>query len=154
MDALTPLPSRRNVHGERRSGGFTLIEVTLALTVLAIGLLALGATQLLVMDYGARGKHDTQAAEIAQTQIEQLQRRTWTHASMQPTGGWAVLAPVNVVVQDGTNVVEQSYAVSMRIADHVAGVTRSVDVRVDWDEPKRPGRRYALSSIRFNLEGL
>ena len=43
---------------------------------------------------------------------------------------------------------------SWRITDAVAGTTRNIDVRVAWDEPGRANRQYALSSIRFNYEGL
>jgi len=34
----------------------------------------------------------------------------------------------------------------------VAGQTRSLDVRVQWNEPDRPNRSLTYSSLRFNLE--
>jgi prepilin-type N-terminal cleavage/methylation domain-containing protein len=143
------------VRERRGRGGFTLLEVMIALTLMAFGVLSLAALQLLVMDYAARGRSMSQASAIAQTQMEQLQRLRWTDAGMQPTGGFAGPATIAVTIEDGaTNGVQQTYDVYVRIADMVAGVTRSVDVRVDWDEPDRPGRSYALSSIRFNTEGL
>jgi hypothetical protein len=58
------------------------------------------------------------------------------------------------VVQGATNEIEQTYEVSWRITNLDPGRTRAVDVRVEWDEPKHPNRVYALSSIRFNHEGL
>ena len=79
---------------------------------------------------------------------------TWADASLQPTAGWSGPTVVNSLVQDGGVVVEQSYDVYVRITDALAGQTRNVDVRAEWDEPARPGRRYALSTIRFNFEGL
>jgi len=142
---------------DKRSQGFTLLEMMLSLTLMAIGVLSLAALQLLVMQYGSRGRHMTEASAIAQTQMEQLQRLTWTDGSMQPTGGaWAGPTTVNVQVQDSAGVAytQESFDVYVRIADLVAGVTRSVDIRVDWDEQGRPGRSYALSTIRYNQEGL
>jgi type IV pilus assembly protein PilV len=141
---------------ERRNrGGFTLLEVMIALSLMAFGVLSLAALQLLVMDYAARGRSMSQASAIAQTRLEQLQRLTWTDAQLQPTGGFAGPMTIDVMVDDGaTGGTQQTYDVYVRIADLVAGVTRSVDVRVDWDEPDRPGRTFALSSIRFNTEGL
>lgn len=150
MDRVTPMRGRA-----RERSGFTLIELMLAFTILSVGLLSLGATQLLVMDYGARGKHDTHAGEIAQARMEQLQRLSWNDPDLQPTGGWTAPDVVDVRVQSDTaSYTEKSYEVRTRIADLTPGLTRSIDVRVDWDEPKRPGRRFALSSIRYNLEGL
>jgi prepilin-type N-terminal cleavage/methylation domain-containing protein len=145
--------SRREESGR---GGFTLLEVMIALTLMAFGVLSLAALQLLVMDYSARGRSMTQASAIAQARMEQLERLTWTDAAMQPTGG-AFTGPttVNVTVEDGAGGgIQQSYDIYVRVADLVVGVTRSIDVRVDWDEPDRPGRTYALSTIRYNVEGL
>jgi len=141
---------------QRVRNGFTLLEVMISLTLMAVGVLSLAALQLLVMDYSARGRSMSQASAIAQTQMEVLQRLTWADAAMQPTAG-AFTGPtaVDVTIDDGAGGgTQQSYEVYVRIADLVAGVTRSVDVRVDWDEPDRPGRSYALSSVRFNTEGL
>ena len=139
----------------RTRGGFTLIEVMLALTIMAIGVLSLGALQLMTMEYGNRGKHASQASAIAQSRVEQLQRVTWTDLSIQPTAGWSGPVQVNAQVQDGAGtVVAQSFDVFVRISNASAGLTRNLDVRVDWDEPTRPGRSFALSTLRFNLEGL
>jgi prepilin-type N-terminal cleavage/methylation domain-containing protein len=146
----------RSAAARRSRDGFTLLEVMLALTMMAIGMLSLAAMQLLVMEYADRGRSMSQASAIAQTRLEQLQRLTWTDAGLQPTGG-AFTGPVTVAVQidDGAIVsAQQTYDVYVRIADLVAGVTRSVDVRVDWDEPDRPARTFALSSIRYNHQGL
>ena len=134
------------MHAERKAhrGGFTLVETMIALTLLGIGLLSLSTMQIVAMKHGNRGRHTTQAAAIAQARMEAL----------QPTGGWTAAVPVNNVVQDGGNKVEQSYNRSERITDDVAGVTRTVDVRVNWSEPGRPNRQFVISSVRFNFEGL
>jgi prepilin-type N-terminal cleavage/methylation domain-containing protein len=58
----------------RRSEGFTLIEVVVAMGILATGLLAVSAAQLYAMRGGRQGRHTTDAAEIAQSQIENFQR--------------------------------------------------------------------------------
>ena len=117
--------------------------------------LSLGALELMTMDYGNRGKHASQASAIAQSRIERLQRVTWTDASIQPTAGWSGPVQVNVQVQDGAGtVVAQSFDVFVRISNAAAGLSRNLDVRVDWDEPNRPGRSFALSTLRFNIEGL
>jgi len=138
--------------GAPRSSGFTLIEVLLALSLLGIGLLSLAAMQLTALEYGSRGRHLTNAAVVAEVQMEDLMRRRWTN--LAPTGGWTAAVVKDNVVQGATSEVEQSYEVSWRIADLDPGRTRAIDVRVEWDEPKHPDRVVALSNIRFNHEGL
>jgi len=146
---------RRDRKARAGSRGFTLVEVTIALTILSIGTLSLGAMQLFTMQYGNRGRHFTEAGNIAQTRIEQLQRLRWTDPVMQPTAGWSAATQVNSFVQDSAgNQIVQTFQLRHRIADSVAGLTRAVDVRVQWDEPDRPGRSFALSTLRFNLENL
>lgn len=136
-----------------RSGGFTLVEVMLALSLLGIGLLSLAVMQIIALEYNSRGRHQTHAAAQAELQMERLMRRRWTN--LGTTGGWTAPVTVTQEVQVAGGVVaEQPYALSWRIADLDPGRTRSIDVRVQWDEPKRPGRRYALSNIRFNHESL
>jgi prepilin-type N-terminal cleavage/methylation domain-containing protein len=139
----------------RGRGGFTLVEITIALGVFAVGMLALAAMQLHAMRSGSSGRHATQAAAIAQTQMEQLQRLRWTDPGLATTGG-AFVAPVvqSNLVQGSPDDVEMTYSVDWRIADVEVGWTRSIDVRVTWDEPNRPGRSVVLSSLRYNREAL
>ena len=137
----------------RARGGFTLVEVSIAIGIFAIGMLGLSAMQLHALRSGGSGRHQTQAAAIAQSRMEQLERLRWT--DLTTTAG-AFTAPVTVtnVVQSDTTEAEMAYAVSWRITDVQAGWTRSIDVRVAWDEPQRPGRSVVLSGLRFNREAL
>jgi len=130
-------------------GGFTLLETMIAMTILGGGLLAVSGMQLTAIQYGGRGRHQTEAANIAQRQIEALQGVPW--AALATTSGWTAPVTVNHIVNDGNNRVEHSYALSWRIDDLVTGITRTIDVRVNWNEPNRPGREYALSGVRFNF---
>lgn len=145
---------RHATNRRRRSsrGGFTLLEVMLAMSILAFGLLGLAAMQLHAMKGRASGRHTTFAAAVAQTQMDELQRRRWT--TVTDTGGAWVSQAADETVPDGSGRVEQAYTVSYRVTDEVANVTRLIDVQVTWDEPDRPNRAYTISSIRFNREGL
>jgi prepilin-type N-terminal cleavage/methylation domain-containing protein len=136
----------------RQSSGFTLLEILVALTILGIGLLSLAAMQLVAMEYGARGRHLTKAAAVAEEQMEILARRRWT--DIAPTGGFTAPEARNEVIQGPTNEVEQAYAVSWRIADVEPTRTRSIEVLVQWSEPGRPNHQYAISTLRFNHEKL
>ena len=135
---------------KRKSSGFTLIEIMIAMSLLAIGLLSLAAMQLTAMQYGSRGRHLTKAAAVAEGRMEMLMRSRWT--DLTPTA-WTTPVVTNEVIQ-GPNLTEQSYSTSWQIVDVDPTRTRSIDVRVQWSEPKRPARQYAISSLRFNHEGL
>ena len=135
----------------RRQSGFTLIEVMLASVVFVVGMLTLTAMQLHSLQGANSGRHATQAAAIGESQMEQLQRLTWTQIA--PTTNWSTAVTVNNSVQSGTTITEQAYTLDWRITDVVANWTRSIDVRVRWNEPKRPNRSVVFSSIRYNREG-
>ena len=144
---------RRRLDGlQRRSeGGFTLVELTIAITVFAVGMLSLSAMLLAAMQGGSRGRHSTQASAIAESRMEQLQRLTWTQ--LAPTAGWSAPVTVHNTVQANADQNEETYTIDWRITDLVTGWTREVDVRVAWDEPGRPNRSVTFSSVRFNREG-
>jgi type IV pilus assembly protein PilV len=134
-------------------GGFTLLEVMLAISILAFGLLGLAAMQLYAMQGRSSGRHSTFAATLAQTHMDELQRRDWN--TVADTGGvWLTQARNNLVTDDTGNRVEQAYTLNWRITDDVVGVTRLVDVRVTWTEEGGTDRAYSLSGIRYNRENL
>jgi type IV pilus assembly protein PilV len=141
----------RHTPRTRRSetrAGLTLIEVMIALTILAVGLLTLATMQLEALRGGRSGAVDTFATTLAQDKMEALQRMSWTNADLAATGNWAT-------AQTETHPVNgQTYLVDWRVNDLVANWTRSIDVRVRWDGPKRPNRSRIVSSIRYNREAL
>lgn len=147
---LATTPARA---ADRRRGGVTLIELMVALTVLAFGLLTVAAAQIHALRGSTTGRHQTMAASIAQSQMEQLQRVSWNDPSLNP-GGWTAPIVVNQVVEAPVNMIEQTYALSWRVTDLVVGQRRSIDVRVTWNDPNRPNRSYAVSSVRYNYENL
>jgi type IV pilus assembly protein PilV len=139
---------------ERAGGqrGFTLIEVMIALVVLAMGMATMGAMQLHALRGGNSGRHATQAASLAKGQMEQLQSLAWSQLNV--TTGWSAADTRDNTVQGSPDRVEMLYTVDWRISDLVAGWTRSIDVRVRWNDPSRPNRSVVFSGVRFNREGV
>ena len=136
----------------RTSGGFTLIEVMIAIGILAFGLLALTTMQIKAMHGGNRGRHASNAAAIAENKMEQLQQDPW--ASIPDTGGFvADPSAQNNVQLDGASSNERTYNVSYQITDLEATFTRAIDVTVSWTEEGGENRSITLSSIRYNREG-
>ena len=132
----------------RGSSGLTLIEVMIALTILAVGLLSLAAMQLEALRGGRSGHVDTFATTLAQNKAEELRRIAWASASLNPTGNWSTAQTVTSPHQG------QVYTIDWRVNDVVAGWTRSIDVRVRWSTPARPNRSRIVTTMRFNREAV
>jgi type II secretion system protein I len=61
-----------SVNKKPNETGFTLIEVLMAMAIFAIGILAVGSMQIAAMNGGASARRSTDAATIAQDQIEKI----------------------------------------------------------------------------------
>jgi type IV pilus assembly protein PilV len=137
----------------RRRAGFTLIEVMVALAILATGLLTVAAAQIYAMRGGSTGRHTSDAATIAHSQIENFQRRAFDDADLAATGGaWVPVGGQQETVTVQTSPIDQvemTYTVQWRITD-VEPNLKALDVRVTWDEPQRPGRELVLSTQLHN----
>lgn len=133
----------------QREGGFTLLEVIVALTVLAFGMLGLAAMQLYAMSAGREGKHVVAASLAAQDHLEQVQYQPF--ATLGDTGGaWQNVGTVTNDVQgNSSTVTEMTYTIAERITD-INPDRKAVDVRITWSEPERPNRQMVMSTVRFN----
>ncbi len=138
--------------------GLTLVEVMVALGVLAFGLLAMLTMQIHALRTGRLGRHYTQAAQVARDRMELFHRLPWTDPQVQDTGGWViggdlVQSMVQVGGGGGAALQEQAFTVDWRIQDVAATNLRLFDVRVTWREPSdraaMAARRYAISSQRW-----
>lgn len=68
---LIRIPRARRARRARR-GGFTVMELIVAIVILSIGLLGLAATSGIVMRLIGGGSHQTVAANVALARFEQL----------------------------------------------------------------------------------
>lgn len=152
--------SRRS---RRRSGGFSLLEVVIAIAILSFGLLTLALMQIYSLRQGAAGRHTGDAAAVARTYIEQVHRVPWGVLTGAVGGGWqnpawaSAPATVNTLVAapGGGTSTEHSYGVQWRVSAVGASVClRDVEVRVSWAEDNVPaGKQVVLATRRYDWGG-
>lgn len=133
----------------RRSDGVTLLETTIALAILAFGLLGIMGMQLHSMQSGSRGRHLSDATSYARDRLEQLHRLDFDDPALTDTAAaWTADVARNTVIVGPVNVNEETYQVAERITDVNADLKR-IDVRVRWNDPDRPNRTVILTSARL-----
>ena len=152
------LPSR----ARPRAAGFSLIEVVIAMGILAFGLLTLALLQIHALTQGATGRHTLDASIIGRSHLEQVDRLPWatltaaTGAGWQ-AAGWAGAPPVNVTVNTagGGTLVEHAYTVDWRVtAVGALACLRDVELRVRWNEEDFTNQRQSiLATRRYNSGG-
>ena len=115
----------------KRSKGFTLIEVMVALVILAISLLALAGLMVTTTKNNSFGGHMTEAATFAQDKLEQLRAAPWTGIV---SGSDPVPVTTAIPGAPGTGI---SYARNWIVADNPNGTQRWVTITMNWTDPTR-----------------
>lgn len=130
----------------KRRRGMTLVEIMVALVILAFGMLGVAALQVRAITESSSGRHLSEASGIARNRIEDLNIRNWDDPILNDTAGaWTAgvaEGPIAGVV----------YTRSQRITLDVIEpntTIKSIEVRVAWNDRKRQNRTVVLSSARL-----
>ena len=111
-----------------KSDGFSLIEILIALVILSISLLALAGLMSTTSQNTSFGGHMTEAATLAQDQLEQLRSTSWT------------------TLANGTNTRTGSSGITYTRTWNVAttGTIKTITITISWTD--REFRSFNLIS--------
>ncbi|RLB28469.1 MAG: hypothetical protein DRH11_17290 [Deltaproteobacteria bacterium] len=123
--------------GKEKEKGFTLLELIIAISILTVGLLAVGSMQTGAIVANSRAYQITESTNAAQVQLEELIRKPWGSTDLSV----GAHSPVSV----------GRYSVSWNVST-VAGLpnTLLITVTAQWTE-KGVARSTVLTVARTNL---
>jgi prepilin-type N-terminal cleavage/methylation domain-containing protein len=104
----------------KRSNGFSLIEVIIALFILAVALLALAGLMISTTRNNSFGSSMTEAATFAQDKFEELRVSSWGSIASNAdtrTGSTGII-----------------YTRTWTVTDNPYGTQRWVNIRVNWND--------------------
>jgi prepilin-type N-terminal cleavage/methylation domain-containing protein len=111
----------------KRSNGFSLIEVIIALFILAIALLALAGLMISTTKNNSFGGHMTEAVIFAQDKLEQLRAAPWTSI----IAGWDTVTTATPGAP-GTGIL---YTRTWALAPNPGGTQIWITVTINWTDP-------------------
>jgi prepilin-type N-terminal cleavage/methylation domain-containing protein len=132
-------------HVVGKNGGFTLLEVMIALVILSVGLLGLAALQLVAVKTNSFSSEMTYATMRAQWQAEFLKSLPFTDALLQP-GSHTAPTESSKGAQ---------YTISWTVTDNVPAVDmKSVNLTVQWQSLRQgqASQTAAQQTVTANLQ--
>ena len=125
------------------NSGFTIIEVMIAISIFAIGFLAISSLQFSASRNNRTATEITQAASIAADRIESLMALSFTHEDLDP----------DPALNPHTDI-QGKYDIRWEVVDsdlNLDGVNdaRTISMRVSWDRLVQPGAGSRTISIDF-----
>jgi type IV pilus assembly protein PilV len=132
---------------ERGERGLTLVELLVALTVLAVGVSALAGTFLATMRTAGSTSNRVRAVAIAVREMEALRALGFDRLRLAPDG---VVPPGPDAVEEGG----QTFRVSRTVTDDESApaTQRRVTVTVEWDDEAGP-HRVTQATLVARLSG-
>ena len=132
--------------------GFTLLEVLIAVAVLAFGLLAIAQMQVIAIRFNYQGRDATGAVTLAKDQLESLKTLPFGHADLDDTtdtNNDDLANTVTIDHEDPNNPIDGKYTRIWNVAE--GGTTKSVMIVVSWlSGPNQIPRQVEFPTVIAN----
>ena len=147
--------------GHRLSGreGFSLIEVLVALAILAVGLLALAVFQITAIRGNAIASKWTVATQLSQDRLDRFRHFQWDNIVSSPAGGYntGTMQPVygNLPGAQGDNVASRGtpfYRVWH--VNNNSATLKTITVWTCWQDEMARWHSVMLVAQRVNIGGV
>lgn len=136
-----------NGRKESNDAGFTLLEVLIAMVILAVGLMAIAQMQVTGLRFNAQGREVTEATTLGMGQLENLKALPPTHAQLADVtaaNNADLTSTTTVDHTDAGNPINGRYTRIWNVADSTD--TKTVTVIVSW----RSGPNQIQKRVRFS----
>ena len=134
----------RNSKPGGKNGGFTLIEVMVAIAILSFGILAVAMMQTSAMRANYRGYHLTEAITLAQDRLEFLLSRPFDSVDLNEGNG----------IPDPTGPTPSGYTIEYDVTDITVGGAAAPNAKlITIDVQMSDGRETTLEYIRSVVRG-
>jgi type IV pilus assembly protein PilV len=131
-----------SLHMAVNQGGFTLIEIFIAIVLLTIGLLGTAALTTGVVRGNVASKNMTTATAIAQTCLEENRRVGYSSAGAVPAGGSNSCVSGTATVSSGGVAFTRTLTIDTSVAN-----IKTLTVAVSWSEGAVGTKSVSLVTI-------
>ena len=145
----------------RSRGGFSLIEVLIALVILAVGLLGLALFQTTAIKGNAIASKWTVATELAQDRIERFRHVGWDNIASSAAGGFTAGPPAQPVYAslpgaagDNTIVRGTQYYRVWQVGSNATNSLKTITVWCCWEDDAAQWHNIMLVTQRANVGGM
>jgi type IV pilus modification protein PilV len=143
-------------HAARGEEGFSLIEVLVALTILAVGLLSLALLQVTAIKGNAGASKSTIAMDLAQAKLELFRRDAWTaidNSTNTTFGGGTTPIYASVPADAGNSVTVRGtmfYRI-WRVVPNATDSLKTITVWTCWRDDQGNWHSVMLVTQRANV---
>jgi type IV pilus assembly protein PilV len=143
-------------HTARGEEGFSLIEVLVALTILAVGLLSLALLQVTAIKGNAGALKSTIATDLAQTKLELFRRDAWIAIDNSTNttfdgGTIPIYASVPAGAGDSVSVRGTTFYRIWRVLPNATGSLKTITVWTCWQDENGRWHSVMLVTQRANV---
>ena len=143
-------------HAARGEEGFSLIEVLVALTILAVGLLSLALLQVTAIKGNAGASKSTIATDLAQTKLELFRRDAWidiANSTNTTFGGGTIPIYASVPADAGDNVIVRgtNFYRIWSVVPNAANSLKTITVWSCWQDDQGNWHSVMLVTQRANV---